>query len=106
MRRGDALAAQSLLQGADVDARDPDGRTSLLLAARSSDTRVMRLLLAHGADPRAAARNGRTALNQTYGDPDSIRMLLGQGTDPNARTVTGWTALMLAALPAMPNRSA
>jgi ankyrin repeat protein len=63
--RGDLAAAKLLLErGADVNAVDHKGYTALLLAAHFDRDAVglVRLLLAAGADPHAAAE-GETALS-------------------------------------------
>jgi len=47
---------------ADVDARDSDGRTALMLAVINGRPGAVAALLASGADPNAAAGNGTTPL--------------------------------------------
>src|SRR5512134_2653782 len=55
IRRGDNALLDSLLrQGAPPGVRRADGTTPLHLAALRGDAESVRLLLAHGADPRAA----------------------------------------------------
>ncbi len=55
-RDGDADAvALALRDGADLDARDTDGRTALLLASARDRVEAVRVLVAMGADPGAAA---------------------------------------------------
>lgn len=49
-------------KGADVEAKDKDGGTALMLAAESGHKAVMRLLLKKGADVEAKHVTGRTAL--------------------------------------------
>jgi ankyrin repeat protein len=63
--RGDVAGAKLLLdKGADVNAADHRGYTALLLAAQydGDSPELLRLLLAHGADPTAVAE-GETALS-------------------------------------------
>ena len=61
---GDIAAVRRLLDsGQPVDARDPDGRTALMHAVLRSDTRMVSLLVARGANPRAADKSGRTPLD-------------------------------------------
>jgi ankyrin repeat protein len=64
-RGGDAHAFKALLDhGADSNAKDPEGRTLLMLAS-SSDTLpldTVKMLIDHGADVNAKAANGATAL--------------------------------------------
>jgi ankyrin repeat protein len=58
-------AVESLIaRGADVNARDDDGRTSLMLAARGSHAAAVGVLLAAGADVDAADKDGNTALKE------------------------------------------
>jgi len=48
--RGDTAAVINLLDaGADVNARDKDGRTALIFAKEATEPAVVRLLTAHGA---------------------------------------------------------
>jgi ankyrin repeat protein len=63
---GPALATNLLLEsGADVLAKDPQGRTMLMLAAASDDMRVdvVKNLLARGIDVNAKTSEGDTALS-------------------------------------------
>src|SRR4029079_8467713 len=48
-------------KGADVDAKDSDGRTALIAATSAGYTDVVRVLLRHGADMDVADRLDRTA---------------------------------------------
>ncbi|MBA3596564.1 MAG: ankyrin repeat domain-containing protein [Methylibium sp.] len=60
---GDSLPALRLLlaEGAAVDARAPNGRTPLMMAALYADERLVETLLAAGADLGARERDGATA---------------------------------------------
>jgi uncharacterized protein len=90
-----------------------DGATPFVRAAQSSDTELMKLLLKHGADPKATTVNGDNALTASAGigwvegvtyersakeNVEAMRMLLDLGLDPNHANVEGRTALMGAAL--------
>jgi hypothetical protein len=57
-------AAQLLDQATFVDERDEAGRTPLMLAVAGEQLDMVRLLLAHGADPNAADLSGLTPLKQ------------------------------------------
>jgi ankyrin repeat protein len=111
-------------QGADVNARAndstetrtiftmqwlyEDGATPFLRAAQSADVELMKLLLAHGADPKIPTANNVTALAVAAGigwvqgvtyersEKDSLQavtMLLDLGLDPNVVDGDGRTAL-------------
>ena len=91
-----------------------DGQTPFIRAALSGDVEVMRLLLAHGADPGIATKEGTTALmaaagmnwvpGQTYTRPEgnyieAAKLCLERGADVNATN-----SLKLAAIHAAANR--
>ena len=111
-------------KGADVNARmkdstetrtvftnqwlDENGATAFLRASQSSDLVVMRLLLAHGADPKIATVGNVTALQVAAGigwvdgltyewsekaNLEAVKLLLELGVDPNVQAETGRTAL-------------
>jgi ankyrin repeat protein len=117
-----------LNKGADVNARVKEntlsrtiftmqwffepGATAFVRAAQSSDTALMKLLLAHGADPKIPTNFEDTALTVAGGigwvegvtyerstreNLEAVRMLLDLGIDPNAANRDGRTALMGAA---------
>ena len=128
VRKGDMdhldFVNKLLDKGADVNARmkdstetrtvftnqwlDENGATAFLRASQSSDLVVMRLLLAHGADPKIATVGNVTALQVAAGigwvdgltyewsekaNVDAVKLLLELGVDPNAQAETGRTAL-------------
>jgi len=85
-----------------------DGATPFLRAAQSGDVTVMKLLLAHGADPKIATTNSDTALMVAAGigwvegvtfqwspeeNLEAVKMCLDLGLDPNAVDGDGRTAL-------------
>ena len=88
------------------------GATPFVRAAQSSDVALMKLLLAHGADPKIRTDHGDTALTAAGGigwvdgvtyerspkeNVEAVRLLLDLGLDPNAANNDGRTALMGAA---------
>ena len=65
-------------RGATVDLH-AGGTTALIMAAGYGYTDIVKVLLEHGADPRAASRNGTTALEAAFeGSPDPDRNTTGQ----------------------------
>ncbi|HEY3045705.1 MAG TPA: ankyrin repeat domain-containing protein, partial [Vicinamibacterales bacterium] len=88
------------------------GATPFIRAGQSSDLELMKLLLAKGADPKAATDHNDNALTASAGigwvagvvyerspkdNIEAVRMLLDLGLDPNWRNNDGRTALMGAA---------
>lgn len=79
---GTALEAVRALiaGGADVDARDDDGRTPLMLAAANGDAAITRALLEARADASLRDAGGRSALDRAraarFGDPKATMALL------------------------------
>ena len=87
--------------GANVNARDEDGKTPLMYAARDNQNPdVIKVLLEAGADVNASDEFGGTPLMYAARDnqnPDVIKVLLKAGADVNARDKYGKTPLMHAA---------
>ena len=82
---------------------DENGATAFLRASQSSDLVVMRLLLAHGADPKIATIGDVTALQVAAGigwvdgltyewsdkaNVEAVKLLLELGIDPNIQAIT------------------
>jgi ankyrin repeat protein len=91
IRSGDAVQVERLLEGdpaladgrdsagADVDAQQSGGYTALHSAARHGDVAMVRVLLAHGADPSITAADGRTArafAEESGSSPEIVRWLV------------------------------
>jgi ankyrin repeat protein len=84
------------------------GATPFLRAAQSADLPLMKLFLAHGADPKIPTSNGDTALMVASGigwvegvtfewseadNVEAVKMCLDLGIDPNLANKDGRTAL-------------
>lgn len=89
-----------LSKGADVNAKDDEGRTALMFAAINLHSETVKALLEHGAEVNTRDKDGATALMlaASSGSTDTVKALLDKGADVNAEfTATGKTAFMLAA---------
>jgi hypothetical protein len=92
--RGPAASIQALLdQGVDINARDINGCTALILASGNGRLDVVQALLAKGPDINAKCGE-RTALIVAawFGHREVVRVLLDKGADVNAKDHNG-TAL-------------
>ncbi len=89
-----------VLEGANINATDEEGRDALMLAAYNGHTNILSVLLDHGADVQRIDSSGRTALMyaSTGPFPEAVKLLLDQGAKPNlADKEEHFTALMYAA---------
>ena len=83
--------------GLEVDARDNDGMTALMMAARWNSPQVVKALLEVGADVNAKLEASTTALTTDRADGDIFAAIIdGKRTDVPVNA--GTTVLMLAAL--------
>ncbi len=57
------IAKALIKRGADVNAKDKDGITALMVAASHNNAPMLGLLLQSGADPAAKNNKGQTALD-------------------------------------------
>ncbi|MFX7140210.1 ankyrin repeat domain-containing protein, partial [Acinetobacter baumannii] len=75
-------AARALIHaGTDVNHKDDQANSALLLAAASGQVELVRLTLAHGADPHSTDRYRGTALTAAsqQGSPEVVKLLLQAG---------------------------
>ena len=112
-----AMARELITAGANPSAvmreRDPSleitlGTTPLMIVSENGLAEIIRLLLDHGADPKAADAEGRTALMYVFMDSTravnapaadreaTVDLLLARGASVNARDKRGKTALAYA----------
>ncbi len=89
--------------GADVNAKDPEGKSPLHWVAGATPD-VIAELLANGANVTAKDKYDRTPLHfvSATGSVESVMLLLEAGADVNARTANDWTPIHGAAKFGMP----
>jgi ankyrin repeat protein len=98
IRDADARCVRKLIEnGADVNARDADGNTPLILASFYASPKCVELLLEKGADANATNKAGVTALIRAATDYEKTRLLVDAGAKVRVRTGLGNTPLILAA---------
>ncbi len=92
-------ALRALEDGADVEARGPDGATALIWAAHHGDRELVAALLARDANPDAANDYGVTPLAAAAVEADAeiVGALLEAGADVESPNAEGQTALMVVA---------
>jgi ankyrin repeat protein len=99
VKTGNSKAVEMYIRGGiNVNAKDRDGSTTLMIASERGDSEMARVLLENGADPNASDIDGYTALMfvSYSGNLEIARLLVKSGADVNARDKDGWTALMFA----------
>jgi hypothetical protein len=97
---GDVTQVKALLSAnVDVNARNNNGATGLMLASYNGHLEVVQALITANADVNASANNGATALTlaSAHGHRDVVDALIAAKADVNAKTKQGATALIVAA---------
>ncbi len=91
-RVGDVLSAQQLVvAGANVDDVDAWGMSATTIAAHGGYTKLVDVLLKHGADPNAAVAGVAPIHNAVMrNDDEMMAALLAHGANPNI-TLETWT---------------
>lgn len=82
----DEQLARCLLEaGGDVNARNKNGDTALMIACAKANERLVRVLMEHGADPDMQASDGSRAVD--FAETDEIRNLVAghRPLSPNER---------------------
>src|SRR5262249_4560672 len=98
IRNADAQAVRKLLEnGTEVNARDAEGNTPLILASFYASPECLELLIEKGADVNGANRAGATPLIGAATDYEKTRLLGAAGANVQVRTGLGNTPLILAA---------
>jgi hypothetical protein len=101
VRKGNRETVELFLgAGVDMDARDEDGRTALMVASEGGELEIVKLLIKKGADVNSKDVSGYTALMYVAynGNLDIAELLIRNKADVSARDKDGWTALMFASI--------
>lgn len=87
-----------IAKGVDINAKNKDGVTALLLAAQNGHLEVVNVLLEAKADPNIADADGDTALLLAVesGAAEVVQALLKAGASLQHKNTQGKTALMIA----------
>jgi ankyrin repeat protein len=87
----DVIGAQALLEGADIDQPDRDGKTPLIFATLNGHVKIMKLLIDAGANPFLKDQIGRTArawAETASGSPSLAVLLLAAERNYRAEKIT------------------
>jgi uncharacterized protein len=99
VKTGNREAVGAVIQGGiDVNMKDKEGYSALLIATENGDIDMVKLLLEKGADVNATDIDGYTSLMYVAynGNLEIAKLLLEHGADIYARDKDKWTALMIA----------
>ena len=95
-KEGNTEEVELLLdRGANIEDKDIDGHTPLLLAAKWGKTETVELLLDRGANIEAKGRYGKTPLllAAEEGDAEKVERLLNRGANIEAKDDSGMRLL-------------
>ena len=96
-----AKALKFISRGANVNGRDKDGVTPLMLASAAGRNETARELLRLGADVCMSAHPGNSDTALYYAvlnnHPEMVAILLGAGADPNAKMGGFYSPIVIAA---------
>jgi hypothetical protein len=99
-RIGDDLGLMCTLlnMGADVNCKDANGKTPLIIASKRGHLDIVKKLLEKGADVNCKDANGKTPLiiASECGHLNIVKNLLGKGADVNCKDANGKTPLIIA----------
>jgi ankyrin repeat protein len=86
--------------GIDINSKDKDESTPLMIASEKGDLQMAQLLIQNGADVNAKNIDGYTALMYAAytGNIQIAELLIKNNADVNARDKDGWTALRYASI--------
>jgi ankyrin repeat protein len=84
-----------LHKGVDINVKDKDSRTSLLIAAHYGETEIARLLIEAGADVNARQSEVYSPLSMAadYGHAGVVRLLIEANADLEVRDYDGYTEI-------------
>ncbi|CDK30214.1 ankyrin repeat domain-containing protein [Candidatus Babela massiliensis] len=92
------VAVKLILAGADVDTKNNEDNTALMLASIYGYKEIVEILIKAGADVNTKNYYGYTALieSSSNGHKEIVEMLIKAGTNVDAKNNDGYTALMWA----------
>lgn len=99
--KGDIKTVNALLDSStsDIDRKDMEGNTPLIVASLRNSTEIAKVLISKGADINIIADNSQNAIlyAAVNGNIEIVKALLEHGADPNSKSTDGNTPLLHAA---------